>query len=139
MGKRGRTRSREGGASAPAPAASAARSLRGRRPAAPRREPTPGAGLSQANKTLAAYLGGAFLLGLVVILGISLLGGTLGPILVALFTVAFAYLLFRWAQEGLRGLQLTDQDRMVQTMAGGLLVLCVGLSVVAAVALTIAG
>lgn len=130
MGKRGRTRTREGAQPETAPAA---RRARRERP-----EPVAGTGLNQANKTLAAYLGGAFALALVVILGISLLGGVLGPILVALFAIAFAVLLHRWSLAGLDGLVLSDQDRLVQTMAGGLLILCVTLAVVAAVVLTVA-
>ena len=51
---------------------------------------------------------------------------------------AAAYALYRWAQGRLAPLALTDEDRVLQTLAGGLLLLALGFALVAAVALTLA-
>ena len=49
-----------------------------------------------------------------------------------------AGLLYRWAQQRLTGESLTDEDRVMQTMAGGLLAISVGLAAVSAVVLSLA-
>jgi hypothetical protein len=46
--------------------------------------------------------------------------------------------LYRWAQGRLAPLALSDEDRILQTLAGGLLLLALGFALVAAVALTLA-
>jgi hypothetical protein len=94
--------------------------------------------LGPARRILARYLGGATLIAILVLAGIAALGGTLGPFVVFAVAAVAAGLLHRWAQERLTGLQLSDEDRILQTLAGGLLLMAVFLALVAAVVLTVA-
>jgi hypothetical protein len=91
---------------------------------------------AELRKTLGAYLAGAIVLAVLVLLGTVTLAGTLGPWLVLAVDAAAAYTLYRWAQARLAPLALSDEDRVLQTLAGGLLAL--GFALVAAVALTLA-
>jgi predicted PurR-regulated permease PerM len=94
--------------------------------------------LGPARRILARYLGGAIVLAILVLAGIATLGGTLGPFLVFAVAAVAAGLLQRWAQQRLTGLELTDEDRVLQTLAAGLLLMAVFLALVAAVVLTVA-
>jgi hypothetical protein len=93
---------------------------------------------AELRKTLGAYLAGAIVLAILVLLGTVTLAGTLGPWLVLVVDAAAAYALYRWAQGRLAPLALSDEDRILQTLAGGLLLLALGFALVAAVALTLA-
>jgi hypothetical protein len=89
-------------------------------------------------KTLGAYLAGAVVLAILTLLGIVTLGGTLGPWIVVVADAVLAYGLYRWAQARLSALPLSDEDRVMQTLAGGMLALAFGFALFAAVVLTIA-
>lgn len=102
-------------------------------PAAPARA-TPG----ELRRTLGAYLAGAIALAILVILGTVTLAGTLGPWIVLVADAALAYGLYRWAQARLAQLPLSDDDRVIQTLAGGLLIVALGFALFAAVVLTLA-
>jgi hypothetical protein len=93
---------------------------------------------AELRKTLGAYLAGAIVLAVLVLLGTMTLAGTLAPWLVLVVDAAAAYALYRWAQGRLAPLALSDEDRVMQTLAGGLLLLALGFALVAAVALTLA-
>jgi hypothetical protein len=93
---------------------------------------------AELRKTLGAYLAGAIVLAILVLLGTVTLAGTLGPWLVLVVDAAAAYALYRWAQARLAPLALSDEDRILQTLASGLLLLALGFALVAAVALTLA-
>lgn len=124
MGKRSRAQRPPGPRPARAP-----------RPADPRPGREKGFGrLPVARRVLAIYLGAAMLVALVTLIGIAVLGGTLGPFLVFAFAVVAGGLLFRWAQSSLTGTVMSDEDRVMQTMAGGLLLIGVVLSLVSAIA-----
>jgi hypothetical protein len=125
---RSRRRARSAAASAPASAPRAA--------APSPRPPVAGADL---RRTLAAYLGGALVLAVLVLLGTVVLGGTLGPWIVLAVAAAGGYGLHRWASARLAGAPLGDEDRTLQTMAGGLLVLVLAFAAVAAAILTVVG
>ncbi len=120
MGKRARAR----GTAAP----------RAKQPAAPRGV----AGLDPVRRTLTAYLVGALLIAIVCLVGILVLGGTLGPSITLGVVLLAAGLLSREASRRLAGATLSNEDRMMQTLAGGMLFLAVVLAaagvVVAAVA-----
>jgi hypothetical protein len=88
-------------------------------------------------RTLARYLAGAIVTAVLVLLGTVTLAGTLAPWLVLITAAAAAYGLYRWAHGRLADAALSDEDRMLQTMAGGLLVLALGFAAVAAVVLTV--
>lgn len=122
----GRSRRRARTAAASSPAAPAA--------AAPPRAATPG----ELRKTLGAYLAGAIALAILVILGTVTLAGTLGPWIVLVADLALSYGLYRWAQARLAQLPLSDDDRIIQTLAGGLLLVALGFALFAAVVLTLA-
>jgi hypothetical protein len=89
-------------------------------------------------KTLGAYLAGAVVLAILVLLGIVTLGGTLGPWIVVVADAVLAFGLYRWAQARLSALPLSDEDRVMQTLAGGMLALAFAFALFAAVVLTIA-
>jgi hypothetical protein len=124
----GRSRRRARTAAAPAPAKPP------RATAAPSPAPVAGADL---RRTLAAYLAGALVLGVLVLLGTVTLAGTLGPWIVLAVAAAGAYALYTWARRGLAGAALSDEDRVLQTMAGGLLILVLAFAAVAAAILTV--
>lgn len=72
------------------------------------------------------------------VLGIAILGGSLGPLVTFAASATAAGLLFRWAQQRLVGLAFSDEDRVLQTMAGGLLVISVALATVSMIVLGLA-
>ena len=115
MGKR--SRNRAGGTVRP-------RSV----PEAPRRK-----GLGPVRRVLAGYLLASALVGVLTLLGIALLGGALGPFLVLAAVVVLAGLISREATRRLAGASLADEDRVIQTMAGGMLVISVILALSGAV------
>jgi len=94
--------------------------------------------LDPVRRALAAYLGAALVLAILTLAGILLLGGTLGPFITLAITMVGAGLVHRAATARLAGAHLTDEDRMIQTMSGGMLVLCVVLAATGAVVATLA-
>jgi hypothetical protein len=117
-------------------AAASAPSGRGRpaAAAAPAPAPTP----AELRKTLGAYIAGAILIAILVLAGTVTLAGTLAPWLVLVAAATAAAALYRWAQGRLAGLALSDEDRVMQTLAGGLLAVVLLFAAVAAVVLTVA-
>ncbi|HEV7495758.1 hypothetical protein [Baekduia sp.] len=93
---------------------------------------------AELRRTLGAYLAGAIVLAVLVLLGTLTLAGTLAPWLVLAVDAAAAYALYRWAQGRLAQLPLSDEDRVMQTLAGGLLAVALGFALIAAVVLTVA-
>jgi hypothetical protein len=95
--------------------------------------------MSGVRRTLALYLGGAMVLAVLVLLGTVLLAGALGPWIVLVVVAAGAWALHRWVRGQLSDAALVDDERVLQTMASGLLVLAVGFGAVAAIVLTAVG
>jgi hypothetical protein len=93
---------------------------------------------AELRRTLGAYLAGAIVLAVLVLLGTLTLAGTLAPWLVLALDAAAASALYRWAQGRLAPLALSDEDRVMQTLAGGLLLMALGFALIAAVVLTLA-
>jgi predicted PurR-regulated permease PerM len=91
----------------------------------------------ELRRVLGAYLAGAILLAVLVLLGTVTLAGTLGPFVVLVVDATVAWALYRWAQARLADLELTDEDRLLQTLAGGLLVVVLAFAAVAAALLTV--
>jgi hypothetical protein len=94
--------------------------------------------LRPSRRLLAAYLGAALVLAIVVLAGTMALNGTAAPWIVLAIVTAGAL-----ATQGTIGMrlaeaELTDDDRLLQTLAGGLLVLVVVFAIIAAVVLTAA-
>jgi hypothetical protein len=119
VGKRSRAHARRGATSAKARERAAPSPARGR--------------LDPVRRTLAAYVGTALVLAILTLVGIVVLGGTLGPFITLAIVVVGAGLAHRSARARLAGASLTGEDRMMQTMAGGMLVLCVVLAAAGAV------
>jgi hypothetical protein len=92
----------------------------------------------ELRKTLGAYLAGAITLAILVLLGTVTLAGTLAPWLVLAVDAAASFALYRWSRTRLAALPLSDEDRLLQTLAGGMLVIAFTFAAVAAVVLTIA-
>jgi hypothetical protein len=92
----------------------------------------------ELRKTLGAYLAGAIALAILVLLGTVTLAGTLAPWLVLAVDAALSTALYRWAQGRLAALALSDEDRVMQTLAAGMLLVAFTFAAVAAVVLTIA-
>jgi len=86
--------------------------------------------LPPARKVLAKYVLMAMVIAIVVMVGIAVLGGTLGPFVVLAYAVLGTGGAYRYSSTRLRDLPLTDEDRMLQTLAGGLL----GISLLFAIA-----
>jgi hypothetical protein len=99
---------------------------------------TPGLAPADLRRVLAAYLAGALALAIVVLLGTVLLAGALGPWVVLAGVGGGAAALRAWVAGRLEDTPLSDEDRLLRTMAGGLLVLVVLFALVAAVVLTVA-
>ncbi len=145
MGKRARTRAQTGGGSKPARAGAkaapgakrtvAASAPRAKRSVAP---PAPRAKLDPVRRVLTAYVGAALVLAVLTLVGILVLGGTLGPYITLGVVILAAGLVHRAATGRLAGTTLRDEDRVMQTMAGGMLVLCVVLAAAGAVVATLA-
>lgn len=87
---------------------------------------------------MTAYLVGAFVVAVTTLLGIVVLGGTLGPFIVLAVVVVSSGLIYSAATARLQGQALTDEDRVMQTMAGGMLVLSVILAAAGAAVSTFA-
>jgi predicted PurR-regulated permease PerM len=132
---RSRRRARLAAASPSSPAGADAKAQRAaaRARTRPAAQPAP----PELRKVLGAYLAGAILLAVLVLIGTLTLAGTLAPFLVLAVDAAAAYALYRWAQSRLAGLHLTDEDRVLQTLAGGLLVVVLAFAAVAAAVLTV--
>jgi len=94
---------------------------------------------TELRKVLGAYLGGAILLAVLVLIGTLTLAGTLAPWLVLALDALGAYALYRWAQTRLSALTLSDDDRVLQTLAGGLLFVVLAFAAIAAAVLTVVG
>jgi hypothetical protein len=134
---RSRRRQRTAATSTPSPpAAKAPRAGARARTRGSSERPAPAG--TELRKALGAYLAGAILLAVLVLIGTVTLAGTLGPWLVLAVDAAAAYGLYRWAQGRLANLALTDEDRLLQTLAGGLLVVVLAFAAVAAAVLTVA-
>lgn len=98
----------------------------------PATDHTPGsrsAGLPPERRALAALLGGVVLVGVLTLVCIVALGGGTGPWLTLALVVTASGLLVRVAQRRLEGVQLADEDRVLQTLGGGILLICVLLAV----------
>lgn len=93
--------------------------------------------LGAHGRVLAGYLAGAVGIAVLALLGTATLGGALAPWLVLAVVAALGYALARWSTRRLAGQELSDEDRLLQTLAGGLLVLAALFALVAAVALTV--
>lgn len=126
MGRRSRNR-----AAATDPAAPSAPPKRPRPPR--QRRERAGERLNPARKTIAGYLVGAAVLGVLTLVGIASLGGTFGPIIVFLVVLGLAFVLQRAAAQRLEGIELTDEDRSMRLLATGVLVVAVVLSLISAV------
>ncbi|MDQ3632033.1 MAG: hypothetical protein M3417_12340 [Actinomycetota bacterium] len=94
--------------------------------------------LDPVRRTLVAYLGAALVLATLTLAGILVLGGTLGPFVTLAVVAVGAGLVHRAATARLATASLTGEDRMMQTMAGGMLVLSVVLAAAGAVVATLA-
>jgi hypothetical protein len=107
---------------------------------APGRAPAAAPAITPAElrKSLGAYLAGAIVIAILVLVGTVTLAGTLGPWLVLVADAVASLALYRWAQGRLAGLALRDEDRLLQTLAGGLLAVVLLFAAVAAVVLTVA-
>jgi hypothetical protein len=92
----------------------------------------------ELRRTLGAYLAGAVILAILVILGTVTLAGALGPWIVLVADAGLSFALYRWAQARLADLPLSDEDRIMQTLAGGMLLIALAFALFAAVLLTIA-
>lgn len=92
----------------------------------------------ELRKTLGAYLAGAVILAILVLLGTVTLAGTLAPWIVLVADGALSYALYRWSQERLAALPLSDEDRVMQTLAGGMLLIAFAFALIAAIVLTLA-
>jgi hypothetical protein len=126
MGRRSRTRAR---------AATNAGPVKAKEPAAV--SPPARRRLDPVRRTLAAYLAAALVLATLTLAGILLLGGTLGPFITLAVVAVGAGLVHRAATARLAAASLTGEDRMMQTMAGGMLVLSVVLAAAGAVVATL--
>lgn len=94
--------------------------------------------LDPVRRTITGYLAAAFVIAVLTLLGIVILGGTLGPFVVLAAVVIAAGLAYRTASARLAGQALTDEDRVMQTMAGGMLVLSVVLAAAGALVASLA-
>ncbi len=94
--------------------------------------------LDPVRRTLAAYLAAALVLATLTLAGILVLGGRLGPFITLAVVMVGAGLAHRAAAARLAGAHLSDEDRMMQTMAGGMLVLSVVLAAAGAAVATLA-
>ncbi len=130
MGRRSRARNRA--AAEPAPA-KAARTPAPSRAAAERR----GSPVKGARRTVSLYVGLAGLIAILVLTGIALLGGAFGPFIVVAYAVLGAGLLYWWAKGRLDGVVLTDEERMLHTVASGLLIMSVGFALLSALVVSI--
>lgn len=129
MGRRSRQRS-----DAPPPRAAARKAAASPRAAAGGRERAFDR-LPPARRVLAKFLIWATAQALAVIVGIVVLGGSLGPFVVLAYTMLGVGGAFMWVTPRLRVLELSDEDRLLQTVAGGLLVMSLAFAVAGAILL----
>jgi hypothetical protein len=111
---------------------------RSRRRARTTSTPVPTVAPADLRRTLGAYLAGGIALTILVLIGTIAIAGTLDPWLVLAVDAAAAFALYRWAQSRLAGLPLSDEDRIMQTLAGGLLVMGLLYAAVAAFVIRVA-
>ena len=143
MGRRARTRAKEGG---PAGAKGTPRTDGVRRtgsvatarpraqdPSRPRLAPGQRGHLDPVRRTLALFLVAAVVVAVLTLAGIVVLGGSLGPFVTFAVVLLAAAGVHRTAQARLAGAVLDEEDRMMQTLAGGMLLICVVLAAVSAV------
>lgn len=121
MGRRSRTRAQAAGL--PRPARAPQEVLPSRRLGK----------LGPVRRTLALYLLGAVVVAVLTLVGILVLGGTLGPFIALAVVIVAAGLIHRAARARLTGATMGDEDRVMQTLAGGLLLICVVLAAASAV------
>ncbi|WP_354697925.1 hypothetical protein DSM112329_03583 [Paraconexibacter sp. AEG42_29] len=144
MGRRSRARSKPAAPAPPAKGRSGAKAkTAGKTQTAAKTKPVPERRerafdrLSPVRRILARYLIFAVIVAIATVLGIAGLGGTAGPLIVFAYVTIGASSTFRWAQQNLAGRAMTDEDRVMQTMAGGMLLLSTLLAVANAVLLAI--
>ncbi|WCB93237.1 hypothetical protein DSM104299_01944 [Baekduia alba] len=89
-------------------------------------------------RSLGAYLAGAIVIAIVVLVGTVALAPSWAPWAVLAADAVASLALFKWSESRLAGLALSDEDRMLQTLAGGLLAIVLLFAAVAAVVLTVA-
>ncbi|HEU4974805.1 MAG TPA: hypothetical protein VFT50_06910 [Baekduia sp.] len=87
-------------------------------------------------RSLGAYLAGALALAVVVLVATVALAPAWAPWLVLAVDAAASFGLYRWAHGRMADLPLSDEDRVMQTLATGLLVIVLVFAAVAAVVLT---
>jgi len=116
---------------------SRSRGVAARPASSPARRARVGETLTAVRRTLVRYLAGATAVSVITVLGIAMLGGSFGPFIVVAVVVVAGGLLHRWAQGALAGEALGDEDRMIQTAAGGMLLLSALLAVASAVLVSV--
>jgi Flp pilus assembly protein TadB len=128
---RSRRRARTAATAAPAPRAAERKRAAATAVAAPEVA-------THRRRTLAGYLTGAMVLAVLVILGTVTLLGTLGPFIVLVVAVVAAFGLRRWMLTRLADVELSAEDRTLQTMASGLLGITVAFAAIAALVISLA-
>jgi Flp pilus assembly protein TadB len=128
---RSRRRARTAATAAPAPRAAERKRAAATTAAAPDVA-------TRRRRTLASYLTGAMVLAVLVILGTVTLLGTLGPFIVLVVAVVAAFGLRRWMLTRLADVELSAEDRTLQTMASGLLGITVAFAAIAALVISLA-
>lgn len=129
----GRARRRERAAGGSAAGAAPVRRAAQRKAAAAGTSVAP----AELRRTLGAYLGAALLIAVVVLVATVALAPVWAPWLVLVADAAVSFALYRWAQGQMAGLPLSDEDRVMQTLATGLLAFVLVFAAVAAVVLTL--
>jgi hypothetical protein len=89
--------------------------------------------LNPARRIIAAYLGGAALVGVLTLAGIAALGGVGGPFVTFAVVVMLSVALIRFAAARLEGLELTEEDRLMRLLATGVLLVACVLALVSAI------
>jgi hypothetical protein len=87
---------------------------------------------------LGTYLAGALVLAVVVLVATVALAPAWAPWVVLLADASASLALYTWAQGRMADLSLSDEDRLLHTLATGLLVMGLLFAAVAAVVLTVA-
>lgn len=111
---------------------------RSRRRQAARTAPavTPTVAPAVLRRTLGAYLAAALLLAVLVLVATVALAPMWAPWVVLVADAAASLALYRWAYGRMADLPLSDEDRVMQTLATGLLVMVLLFAAIAAVVLT---
>ena len=100
--------------------------------APPRRRPAdsaPARGLTPVRKGIAATLGLSVLLAALVVIGVAVLNGLLGATIVLVVAVLGATGIRGFMRARIAGAALTDDDRIFQTLAIGLLLIALAFAV----------